>query len=54
MKYADNEWHKNLTNVNIGIFLKTEDCEGGGGSSFIRVNTVFKGETNLIVHCYIF
>jgi hypothetical protein len=20
---------KNLTNVNIGIFLKTEDCEGG-------------------------
>jgi hypothetical protein len=30
---------KNLTNVNIGIFLKIEICEGG--SSFIRVNTVF-------------
>jgi hypothetical protein len=24
--------------VNIGIFLKIEDCEGG--SSFIRVNTI--------------
>jgi hypothetical protein len=35
---------KNLTNVNIGIFQKIEDCEGGvvfyAGSSFIRVNTV--------------
>jgi hypothetical protein len=29
---------KNLTNVNIGIFLKIEDREGG--SSCIRVNTV--------------
>jgi hypothetical protein len=28
----------NLTDVNIGIFLKIEDCEGG--SSCIRVNTV--------------
>jgi hypothetical protein len=27
-----------VTNVNIGIFLKIEVCEGG--SSFIRVNTV--------------
>jgi hypothetical protein len=31
--------------VNIGIFLKIEDCEGGvilyAGSSFIRVNMVF-------------
>jgi hypothetical protein len=30
---------KNLTYVNIGIFLKIEDCEGGvilyAGSSFI-------------------
>jgi hypothetical protein len=29
---------KNLTNVNIGIFLKIEDFEGG--LSFIRVNMV--------------
>jgi hypothetical protein len=29
MKYANNEWQKNLTNVNIGIFLKMEVCEGG-------------------------
>jgi hypothetical protein len=36
-KYTNNEWHKNLTNVNIGIFLKTEDCEGG--SSYM--NTEF-------------
>jgi hypothetical protein len=28
IKCASNEWHNNLTNVNIGIFLKTEDCEG--------------------------
>jgi hypothetical protein len=27
---ANNEWHKNLTNVNIGIFLKIEVWEGGG------------------------
>jgi hypothetical protein len=36
---------KNLTNVNIGIFQKIEDCEGGvilyAGSSFIRVNTIY-------------
>jgi hypothetical protein len=47
IKYANSEWHKNLTNVNIGIFLKIEDCEvvGGvilyAGLSFIRINTVF-------------
>jgi hypothetical protein len=39
IKYANNEWHKNVTNIKIGIFLKTEVCEGG--SSFIRVNAVF-------------
>jgi hypothetical protein len=29
IKYANNEWHKNLTNVNVCIFLKIEGCEGG-------------------------
>jgi hypothetical protein len=28
VKCANNEWYKHLTNVNIGIFLKIEDCEG--------------------------
>ena len=28
LKNANTKWHKNLTNVNIGVFLETEDCEG--------------------------
>jgi hypothetical protein len=43
IKYADNEWHKNLTNVNNVIFLKIEDCErGGGGSSYMQGRLLFE------------
>jgi hypothetical protein len=38
IKYANNEWHKNLTNVNIGIFLNTEVCEG----SYMQGHLLFK------------
>jgi len=26
---ANTTWHKKLANVNVGIFLQTEECEGG-------------------------
>jgi hypothetical protein len=40
IKYANSEWHKNLTNVNIGIFLKIEYCEGG--SFYMQGHLVFE------------
>jgi hypothetical protein len=40
IKYAHNEWHKNLTNVNILIFLKIKDCEGG--SSYMQGRLIFE------------
>ena len=29
VKDANTKWHKKLANVSVGIFLKTEECEGG-------------------------
>jgi hypothetical protein len=30
------KWHKNLANVNIGIFFEIEDGEGGGGGVILH------------------